>query len=70
MAKAESVRRNVGRSSAESVNIGVRLAPEQLAALDAWIDAHPGARLSRPEAVRRALAGFLSLHGAVPSRPI
>ncbi len=69
MAKAASVRSNVTPPDG-AVNIGVRLAPEQLAALDAWIDAHPGARLSRPEAVRRALAGFLSLHGAVPSRPI
>ncbi len=70
MAKAASIGRNAGSPPAGAVNIGVRLAPEQLAALDAWIDAHPGARLSRPEAMRRALAGFLSLHAAVPSRPI
>ncbi|HEX7759720.1 MAG TPA: hypothetical protein VF459_09470 [Caulobacteraceae bacterium] len=48
----------------------VRLQQDQLNALDAWIDAQPRPRPSRPEALRRALQGFLSLHGAIPSRPI
>nr|WP_223806787.1 ribbon-helix-helix protein, CopG family [Novosphingobium sp. LASN5T] len=38
--------------------IGVRLQPDQLAALDAWIEAQ-GERLSRPEALRRILATAL-----------
>jgi len=32
--------------------IQVRLQPEQLAALDAWIMRQDGRRLSRPEAIR------------------
>lgn len=39
--------------------IGVRLQPDQLAALDAWIDAQPEPKPSRPEAVRRLLADKL-----------
>jgi hypothetical protein len=38
--------------------IGVRLQPDQLAALDAWIAKQPEA-MTRPEAVRRILAGSL-----------
>jgi hypothetical protein len=41
--------------------IGVRLQPDQLAALDAWIAAQPD-QPSRPEAVRRILAGAIG-HG-------
>jgi len=39
--------------------IGVRLQPEQLAALDAWIDAQPEPKPSRPEAIRTILQRFL-----------
>jgi len=35
--------------------VGVRLHPEQLTALDAWIEKQ-GEDLSRPEAIRRILA--------------
>jgi hypothetical protein len=34
----------------------VRLQPDQLAALDAWIATQPEPKPSRPEAVRRLLA--------------
>jgi hypothetical protein len=40
--------------------IGVRLQPEQLDALDAWIERHPEANLTRPEAIKRLLAGALA----------
>lgn len=39
--------------------VGVRLQPDLLAALDAFIESQPD-ELTRPEAVRRILAGALS----------
>lgn len=36
--------------------IGVRLQPDQLATLDAWIDAQPEPKPSRPEAIRQLIA--------------
>lgn len=39
--------------------VGVRLQANQMAALDAWIMQQPS-RPSRPEAIRHALAAFLS----------
>lgn len=42
----------------------VRLQPDQLARLDAWIAAQPEPAPTRPEAVRRLLAAALDLsHG-------
>jgi len=38
-----------------SILVGVRFPPDELAALDGWIDAQ-GDGLSRPEAVRRIVA--------------
>lgn len=38
--------------------IGVRLQPDQLAALDAWIAAQEP-QPTRPEAIRHILSGFL-----------
>lgn len=40
-------------------SLHVRLQPDQLAALDAWIARQPEPRPSRPEAVRQILAGAL-----------
>jgi hypothetical protein len=46
-------------TTGKGVQIGVRLQPDQLAALDAWIKTDaPGA--SRPEAIRRILDERLS----------
>lgn len=39
--------------------IGLRLQPDLLARLDAWIEAQPDPKPTRPEAVRRLLAGCL-----------
>jgi hypothetical protein len=35
--------------------VGVRLQPDQLLALDAWIELQPDPRPTRPEAIRRLL---------------
>ena len=43
------------RPDQAGVLIGVRLQPEQLARLDAWISPHQGQCLSRPEAIRRLI---------------
>jgi hypothetical protein len=43
------------KPTGKGVNIGVRLQPDRLAALDAWIASQPKP-LSRPEAIRRLTA--------------
>lgn len=43
--------------------IGVRLLPPVLDPLDAWIEAHPDPKPSRPEAIREALAEHLKAKG-------
>ena len=58
MATQETVtarKRRGPKPTGKGVNIGVRLQPEQLAALDAWIASQPKL-LSRPEALRRLAA--------------
>lgn len=39
--------------------IGVRLQPDQLAALDRWIGEQPEPKPTRPEAIRQLLGGKL-----------
>ncbi len=56
--------RKVQRPPAAGTLVGVRLQPEALAALDAWISVQPDAP-SRPEAVRRLLARALATEGAI-----
>lgn len=51
------------RTTGKGVQIGVRLQPAQLAALDHWIAAQPEP-VTRPEAVRQLLAGALNPHQA------
>ena len=48
-------KRGRGRPRTEATPIMLRLQPDQLAALDAWIAAQPNPRPSRPEAVRTIL---------------
>lgn len=43
--------------------IGLRLYPELEASLDAWIEAQPDPKPSRPEAIREALAEHLKAKG-------
>jgi hypothetical protein len=42
------------------VNVGVRLPPDQLTALDAYIARQPDPKPSRPEAIRRVLMGAIT----------
>jgi cytochrome c553 len=53
---AKSIRVYTKKQRAESAGtmVGVRLQPDQLTALDAWIEHQPDT-LSRPEAVRRLI---------------
>ncbi len=50
-----------GRPMAKGIGtlLGVRMEAEQLALLDAWIEAQPEPKPSRPEAVRRLLTATL-----------
>jgi len=54
MADAISGTRKRGRPSTGAVSIHLRIEPDQLASLDAWIKHQPD-ELSRPEAVRRLM---------------
>ncbi len=49
--------------------IGVRLQPEQLARLDAWIASLPDPKPTRPEAIRQVLEGAYRLGGFNPWPP-
>lgn len=48
-----------GRPRTDSTPVMVRLQPEQIAALDAWIERQEEPRPSRPEAIRRLLEVYL-----------
>lgn len=43
--------------------VGVRMLPDQLAPLDAWIADHPEPKPSRPEAIREAVSEHLKAKG-------
>jgi hypothetical protein len=61
MAKEDTVTTSTRPASRDRGRlIGVRLQPDLLAALDAWIVRHPEIKLSRPEAIRQILAGTLA----------
>ena len=49
--------------------VHVRLQPDQLAALDAWIKRHPAPKPTRPDAIRRILAEHLGAVGHLRTRP-
>jgi len=50
----------MGRPRVGATPVTVRVPPEQLASLDAWIAAQPESRPSRPEAIRLALRDWLT----------
>jgi len=52
--------RKTGRPRVDAVQLSVRVPPDQLAELDAWIKAQPDPKPSRPEAMRRLVAAALS----------
>src|SRR3954469_21569177 len=69
MAGAISARKKPGRPRVGSTNIGVRLPPDQLAALDKFIAKQPEPKPTRPEAIRRMVAEHLSGVRLLPTRP-
>lgn len=64
---AETEKNRGGRPRVDATPITVRVAPRQLAALDAWIAEQPEPRPSRPEAMRVALSDFLRAKGYLPA---
>ena len=52
---SEAGKRKGGRPKVGATLVGVRLPPQQLAALDHWISLLPDPKPSRPEAIRRAV---------------
>jgi hypothetical protein len=62
MKRAVPDTRKIGRPRVDATQIGLRLRPEQLAALDAWIAVQPD-KPSRPEAIRQLLTMSLPDHG-------
>jgi hypothetical protein len=58
-------RKRIGRPPVGSINIGVRVPPDELAAVDAWIAKQPD-KPSRPEALRRLAKIALAKGGRKP----
>jgi hypothetical protein len=71
MAKSIRVYTKKNRAEQAGTMVGVRLQPDQLAALDAWIG-QQSLSLSRPEAVRRLIGSALKCEQdmiAIPADP-
>ena len=49
------------RADQPGTMIGVRLQPDQLARLDAWIASQPDPKPTRPEAIRRAMEAVIQI---------
>jgi hypothetical protein len=56
MSSISNIRKKVGRPPVGATPLTVRVPPGELAALDAWIDAQPDPKPSRPEALRQLAA--------------
>jgi hypothetical protein len=54
--------------SGKGTLVGMRLQPDQLAALDKWVARHPDPKPSRPEAIRRMVTEHLTGERLLPSR--
>lgn len=54
-----------GRPRVDATPVTVRIPPDQLAPLDAWIADQPDPKPSRPEAIRHALTDWLSERGYI-----
>jgi hypothetical protein len=68
MPSISNPRKSRGRPKVGATHIGVRLPPDQLARLDAWIASLPGPKRTRPEAIRQALEAVIRLGGLDPER--
>ena len=55
--------RKVGRPRTDAIPVMVRIAPDQLTAIDAYIATQPEPHPTRPEAIRRLLAAALATRG-------
>jgi hypothetical protein len=63
MASIPNVRKSRGHPAVGATPITVRLPPNQLAGLDAWIARQSDPKPTRPEAIRRALEAVMRLGG-------
>src|SRR5690348_14317104 len=62
---AKNIKKSRGRPRIDATPIGLRLAPEQLQRLDAWI-AQQADRPTRPEAIRRLIEAGLAAREKIP----
>lgn len=58
-----NIRKKIGRPAVGATPVTVRLPPDQLADLDAFIQKQPDPRPSRPEAIRQALVALKKMGG-------
>lgn len=56
-------KRGRGRPRTDATSVHLRMPPEHLMPLDAWIADHPEPKPSRPEAIREAVAEHLKAKG-------
>jgi hypothetical protein len=61
-------RKSRGRPPTGAESIHLRMLPDQIAALDAWISKHKEPDLTRPEAIRRLVE--IGLTVKAPARPV
>lgn len=61
----DAIKRRGRPATGKGEPVTVRLQPEQLGALDAWIAIQPDPKPTRPEAIRNALAEWLISLGRV-----
>ena len=66
MASIPDDRKSRGRPKVGATHVGVRIPPDQLQPLDAWIADQPDPKPSRPEAIREALSEHLKAKGYLP----
>ena len=68
MAVSSAKKSRKGRPRIDATAVNVRLPPDQLAILDAWIAAQPKPKPSRPEAIRQLLTTSLGAVAAKATR--
>src|SRR3954451_7931035 len=72
MAPQETVKTRKRRGPAPTGKghfLGLRVQPELMTALDAWIERHPDPKPTRSDAVRAIMTDHLAAHRLLPSRP-
>lgn len=66
--RANTKKRGRPKTTGKGQLVGVRLLPPVMMPLDAWIEAQPEPKPSRPEAIRYALTDWLTSQGYVRHR--